>query len=638
MPPSPNESVYDLSFDELSAKLGPGQAPFRARQVWDGLHRRAQRPSEMTELPAALRDRLEQDLPPALREATRSVSDGGDTIKWLWSLAGGAAIETVLMHYKDRSTVCVSSQAGCAMACGFCATGQAGFRRQLTSGEIVEQVVVAIREARPRRVSNVVFMGMGEPLANYDRLWAAIERLHDPIGLSARHLTVSTVGVVPGIVRLAGETLPVNLAVSLHAADDELRYSLVPLNRRYRLAALIEACEVYRTAKGRRLSLEWALIDGVNDRGSDARELAAVAKRLGAHVNLIPLNPTPGFAVRGTPAEGVGDFRAGSPTSASTPPCATPGPRTSMPLAASWQPGISQHLLRLLSGQGSAQLPHCSYGTPHPPPVARPLPAADAVHGHPAAVHQCRLRVHRPPELRRRRHRHSRTPVRPRAGGRGRGIANEKRLGYYLGVVVAILPLLLIPKYGSGGILNLLFTVALIALLLTARAASTRRSGSDSPSAGPGAVMTTIDGIDGLRAAVGSSLGTSEWHEVTQAQVDLFADATGDDQWIHVDPERARQGPFGGPIAHGYLTLSLAPVLLFEAVQVDGVALVVNYGLNKVRFPAPVPVGTKVRMVVGLAGVEDVPGGVQVALDLTFELEGGAKPACVAQALFRYLV
>jgi 23S rRNA (adenine2503-C2)-methyltransferase len=263
----------------------------------------------MTELPAPLRVRLAAALPPALRELSRQTADGGDTIKLLWALADGSRVETVLMAYPDRVTVCVSTQAGCAMACQFCATGQAGFRRHLSSGEIVEQVAVAMREARPRRLSNVVFMGMGEPLANYDRVWAAVVRLHGEMGLSARHLTLSTVGLVPGIRRLAAETLPVNLAVSLHAANDALRNELVPVNRRYPLAVLSEACREYVEKSGRRLSIEWALIDRVNDTARDAAELAAFARPLHAHVNLIPLNPTPGYPVVGSPAERVRSFR-----------------------------------------------------------------------------------------------------------------------------------------------------------------------------------------------------------------------------------------------------------------------------------------------------------------------------------------
>jgi 23S rRNA (adenine2503-C2)-methyltransferase len=299
---------YDVSRDELANMLADEPA-YRARQVWDGLHRRALRPAEMTDLPAALRERLEVAFPPALTEASRLTADGGDTVKWLWSLPGGAQVETVLMAYPDRVTVCISTQAGCAMACQFCATGQAGFRRQLSTGEIVEQVAAAVRAARPRRLSNVVFMGMGEPLANYDRMWAAVERLHGDFGLSARHLTVSTVGIVPGIRRLAAESLPVNLAVSLHAANDALRDELVPVNRRYPLGALAEACAAYVDATGRRLSIEWALIDGVNDRPSDVAELAAFARPLAAHVNLIPLNPTPGYEVQGTPRRRVREFR-----------------------------------------------------------------------------------------------------------------------------------------------------------------------------------------------------------------------------------------------------------------------------------------------------------------------------------------
>jgi 23S rRNA (adenine2503-C2)-methyltransferase len=196
------------------------------------------------------------------------------------------------------------------MACGFCATGQAGFRRHLTGGEIVEQVVRAAREAKSteRRLSNVVFMGMGEPLANYDATWAAVQRLHDDLGLSARHITISTVGIVPGIHRLARETLPVGLAVSLHAANDKLRGELVPVNRRYPLASLIAACRAYIGNRNRRLSFEWACIAGVNDRLSDADELAEIAVPLGAHVNLIPLNPTPGYLVMGSTRTAVRSF------------------------------------------------------------------------------------------------------------------------------------------------------------------------------------------------------------------------------------------------------------------------------------------------------------------------------------------
>ncbi|HEX6569519.1 MAG TPA: 23S rRNA (adenine(2503)-C(2))-methyltransferase RlmN [Acidimicrobiales bacterium] len=305
-------SRYDLDRDALAGLLA-GEPRYRVDQVWDGLYRQLAEPAELTALPRALRGRLDGELPAALDPVASSTDRRGDTVKWLFALDGGARVETVLMHYRDRTTVCVSSQAGCAMGCGFCATGQAGFQRHLTTGEIVEQVVRAARRTRDdgRRLGNVVFMGMGEPLANFDRVWAAVERLHGDLGLSARHLTVSTVGLVPGIRRLAAEDLPVNLAVSLHAANDALRDELVPVNRRYPLSVLMGACADHLRAKGRRLSFEWALIDGTNDRPSDARELAELARSLPlpAHVNLIPLNPTPGYATRGTPREGVARFR-----------------------------------------------------------------------------------------------------------------------------------------------------------------------------------------------------------------------------------------------------------------------------------------------------------------------------------------
>jgi 23S rRNA (adenine2503-C2)-methyltransferase len=301
-------SRYDARPADI-AELLAGEPPYRVRQVWDGLHRRGVDPEEITELPAALRRRVADALPPALELATESVADGGETLKLLWRLGDGALVETVLMATGPRVTACVSSQAGCAMGCGFCATGQAGFERNLSEGEIVEQVVRARRAAGDRRLSNVVFMGMGEPLANYDRVVAAVRRLTGDLGLSARAITVSTVGVVPGIRRLAAEGLPVTLAVSLHAANDALRDELVPLNRRYPLEVLLAACAEHRAATGRRLSFEWALMHAVNDRPSDAAELAERARPLGAHVNLIPLNPTPGWPTRGTPAAGVRAFR-----------------------------------------------------------------------------------------------------------------------------------------------------------------------------------------------------------------------------------------------------------------------------------------------------------------------------------------
>ena len=306
--------LYDLDRAQLGDWLD-GEPGYRVDQLWQGLYDQLTSPDELTTLPKALRARLAdvEELQPALTPVEASSDHDGSTVKWLFALPDGRRIETVLMHYRDRTTVCVSTQAGCAMACGFCATGQAGFERHLTTGEIVEQMVAAARQARTdgRRLGNVVFMGMGEPLANLDNVWPAVERAHDALGLSARHLTLSTVGIVPGIRRVAAQELPVNLAVSLHAANDGLRDELVPINRRYPLATLMAACAEYLQAKGRRLSFEWALIDGTNDRRSDARELAELASSLplAAHVNLIPLNPTPGWPTKGTPPEGVQRFR-----------------------------------------------------------------------------------------------------------------------------------------------------------------------------------------------------------------------------------------------------------------------------------------------------------------------------------------
>ncbi len=303
---------FDLGPADVAALL-PGEPAYRSRQIWEGLYDQGRELDELTNLSKSLRAKLadEPKLATALSCVHESADEGATTVKWLWRLHGGAEIETVLMHYEDRSTVCISSQAGCAMACGFCATGQGGFERHLSVGEIVEQVVRARRRAADdgKRLSNVVFMGMGEPMANYNAVWGAVERLHADLGLSARHLTISTVGLIPGIKRLTDEDLPVNLAVSLHAANDELRNELVPINRTYPLDALADACADYVDATGRRLSFEWALIAGTNDRPSDAAELAEYALALRAHVNLIPLNPTPGYPTVGTSREGVIAFR-----------------------------------------------------------------------------------------------------------------------------------------------------------------------------------------------------------------------------------------------------------------------------------------------------------------------------------------
>lgn len=301
-------SPYEYTKDELAAVL-EGEPRYRVDQIWHGLWTEGQAINEITTIPKTLRARLGEQFVPLLDVVNDVSSDLGATRKWVFRLEGGATIETVLMAYEDRVTVCVSSQAGCAMGCTFCATGQAGFTRHLTSGEVLEQVMFAARAAAPRRLSNVVFMGMGEPLANYLVTIDVVQRLHEYRGLSARHLTVSTVGVAPAIERMAKTGLPLTLAVSLHSANDEDRSELIPLNRQYPLERLHRACEFWMATTGRRLSFEWALIDGVNDRERDVDELARYALSLHAHVNLIPLNPTPGYLVRGSSGQRVHEFR-----------------------------------------------------------------------------------------------------------------------------------------------------------------------------------------------------------------------------------------------------------------------------------------------------------------------------------------
>lgn len=303
-------SVYDLDAADLASLL-VGEPRYRVDQVWRGLWVEGRTLSDITTVPATLRQRLAAQFPPALEVAHEVASDLGATRKWVFRLHDGATIETVLMGYDDRVTVCVSSQAGCAMGCTFCATGQAGFSRQLSVGEVIEQVMFAARAAAPRRLSNVVFMGMGEPLANYPVTVGVLRRLHEYRDMSARHLTVSTVGVAPAIERLAAEGLPLTLAVSLHAANNATRDALVPLNRRYPLERLHDACATWLARTSRRLSFEWALIDGVNDTDQAMGELAQYAGDLGAHVNLIPLNPTPGYLVRGSRSSRVVQFRDG---------------------------------------------------------------------------------------------------------------------------------------------------------------------------------------------------------------------------------------------------------------------------------------------------------------------------------------
>jgi 23S rRNA (adenine2503-C2)-methyltransferase len=309
------DSIYDLSREALTEHLlGLGLPRYRSDQVWSWLYRRlASSFEEMTSLPVSIRDTLANSFVLGGAETVASTPSGdGMATKHLMRLTDGEMIETVLMHYVDpaddeavgdpvphsRHTVCLSTQAGCAMGCVFCATGQMGLVRDLTSGECAEQIVLCARELvrSGERLTNVVFMGMGEPLANWPATWETVRRLHDPdaFGLGARRITISTVGIVPGIHRLAEAELPVRLAVSIHAADDDLRSQIVPINGVYSLREIFDACRAYQAARGRRITFEYVLIADVNDSTAQADALAHWLRGLTAHVNLIPLNPTEG--------------------------------------------------------------------------------------------------------------------------------------------------------------------------------------------------------------------------------------------------------------------------------------------------------------------------------------------------------
>ena len=310
----PPRHLADLtSAERAEAVAGLGEKPFRANQLSHHYFARLNAdPAAMTDIPAASRDKLVGELLPSLLTTVRHITcDDGSTRKTLWRAHDGTLLESVLMRYSDRATVCVSSQAGCGMACPFCATGQGGLDRNLSTAEIVEQVrsaAAAMRDGElpgpdgsPRRLSNVVFMGMGEPLANYKRVLAAVHRITDPapdgLGISQRSVTVSTVGLVPAIHKMADEGLQVRLAVSLHTPDDELRDTLVPVNNRWKVAEVLDAARHYANTTGRRVSIEYALIRDVNDQPWRADLLGKLLHRhLGqlVHVNVIPLNPTPG--------------------------------------------------------------------------------------------------------------------------------------------------------------------------------------------------------------------------------------------------------------------------------------------------------------------------------------------------------
>jgi 23S rRNA (adenine2503-C2)-methyltransferase len=333
----------DMSVDErVEAVKALGLPAFRAKQISTHYFTHyTNDPADMTDLPAAGREELVANLlPPLLTELRRLQTDKGDTIKFLWKLHDGALVESVLMRYPGRITLCVSSQAGCGMNCPFCATGQAGLTRNMSAAEIIDQVVAANRAiARgellgskrkpgedPERVTNIVFMGMGEPLANYNRLMSAIRTMvaeqPNGLGMSARQITVSTVGLVPAIKKLAEENLMVTFALSLHAPDDELRDELIPVNSKWKVDEALDAAREYFDATGRRVSIEYALIKDMNDHAWRADLLAEKLNARGkgwVHVNPIPLNPTPGSIWTASTREATDEFvrrleRAGIPT------------------------------------------------------------------------------------------------------------------------------------------------------------------------------------------------------------------------------------------------------------------------------------------------------------------------------------
>jgi 23S rRNA (adenine2503-C2)-methyltransferase len=321
-------SFFDLTFEQLTqAVVGWGEPRYRAQQIWQAVyHDLATSPDAITTLPKPLRQKLTEAFTFAgLTPATTLTASDRRTRKTLFRLADGGAIEAVLMNYGDgggaeaqapapreRRTVCISTQAGCALGCVFCATGQMGFKRNLTTGEIVEQVLYYARGLKPRPLTNIVIMGMGEPFLNYENTLTAVDILNSAEGFNfgERRVTISTVGIVPGIERFASEKRQINLAISLHAATDKLRSQLMPINRKYPLSALILAVRQYVETTRRRVTFEWALIKGVNDMPEQAEKLADLTAGMLAHVNLIPLNPSDGYAGAASTREHVAAFKS----------------------------------------------------------------------------------------------------------------------------------------------------------------------------------------------------------------------------------------------------------------------------------------------------------------------------------------
>ena len=309
-------NFYELSFRDAAEQLDQlGYASFRITQIWEWVYQKyASRFAEMTNLSLSMRQHLSEryELGDSTVVSSQNSSDG-QTTKVLFQLPEGDLVETVLMKYRKRRTLCISTQVGCAMGCVFCATGQMGFFRHLSTGEIVAQVLYFARQlaSHEERVTNVVFMGMGEPLHNYENTLAAVDRLTDERGfnLGARKITISTVGLVPGIRRYAEELRQTPLAVSLHAATDAERNKLIPVSRKWPLSELMDACRYYIDLTGRRLTFEWALIHQENDTIEQAQALGRLLRGMLCHVNLIPLNPTAGYGGGPSAKERVANFQ-----------------------------------------------------------------------------------------------------------------------------------------------------------------------------------------------------------------------------------------------------------------------------------------------------------------------------------------
>jgi len=307
--------IYDLKLSELEALMKKlGQPGFRAGQIWTAIFQNLRESAQdISTLPKSLRNQLDEEVCfNALTPVREISSEDGRTVKTLFKLQDEELIEAVLMYYDDRRTICISSQSGCGMGCTFCATGQMGLRRNLTSGEVLAQVLYFARvlAENDEHVTNVVVMGMGEPFNNYENVMDGLDRLNDPkaFGMGARRITLSTVGLVPEIKRFADEGTQYNLAISLHTVDDTLRSSMIPINKKYPVNALLGACRYYVRRTRRRLTFEYALIEGVNDSAADAEALAHKLRGMQCHVNLIPLNPTKGFGSHGSGVDKVQAF------------------------------------------------------------------------------------------------------------------------------------------------------------------------------------------------------------------------------------------------------------------------------------------------------------------------------------------